>query len=419
MENRPIPALYCCYLLRFKQSATQVYIGSTPNPRRRLAQHLGHTKGGARRTARSGKAWTMTCIVTGFPSKIAALQFEWAWSNPHLTKRIADEDRLVVPVKRKTKSRRSDKVKEKIAKPSISIQTYLSHLHLLLRGPSFKYWPLQLRFFSEDVFQKWNQVSKVATESLRTGITASLDLKQESAPVNEGSSSNQGQLSTYAKGKRRREAIGKGGVDGVDVEYTRFGSHVTKSTNLLNVPGKVYCILCSLQINDQTRTALVCPSGECHAVSHLTCLASSFRRDEGDGSPLLPTCGKCPTCGEMTQWIDLVTELSLRARGDRDIARLLKKPKRSAQRTPGLNGVGGPLQADPKDEGDEPDEESDDSLPEDWHQVNDETDDGISVSSSASNFSDIEDRRIRVKKGPARLSMVIEDSEWDEADALD
>jgi hypothetical protein len=53
----------------------------------RRAEHNGEIAQGAWKTARN-RPWALSALVHGFPSKLAALQFEWAWQHPHLSRHL-------------------------------------------------------------------------------------------------------------------------------------------------------------------------------------------------------------------------------------------------------------------------------------------------------------------------------------------
>ncbi len=54
------------------------YAGVSPDPARRLRQHNGEIKGGAKYTTSKGPGWRHICVISGFQDKIQAMQFEWA-----------------------------------------------------------------------------------------------------------------------------------------------------------------------------------------------------------------------------------------------------------------------------------------------------------------------------------------------------
>ena len=59
------------------------YAGISVDPDRRLRQHNGEIKGGAKYTTRKGSGWKHMCIIEGFDTSINCMRFEWAVKHCH------------------------------------------------------------------------------------------------------------------------------------------------------------------------------------------------------------------------------------------------------------------------------------------------------------------------------------------------
>ena len=310
----------------------------------------------------------------------------------------------------------------------MSLETRISNLHLLLRVPSFSRWPLQVRFFYQDVYEKWQHWNKTVDSSIRDGIKVLLDMKQSEETIDTCKLPS----STQAKGERNRETQGKGGVEGLDVGYSELKDHIEKSISCLAEHEAFKCAICAKEMGPKSVTALYCNQEACRTVSHLTCLATRFVEDEGANAAVTPVSGKCPGCKEELLWIDLVKQLTLRLRGQREVVQMMRKPRKPSIRVPKPKIPQLEAHAVPKQDVSDSEEvlmeaemraldASDESLPDDWHYQVDDDDEIMTVMSSHVAHSDgIEVAKpTKVSSTSPKLPAVIEDSDWDDADFLD
>ena len=84
--------MYVCYFLN---SGRKTYIGITNNLARRIRQHNGEIKGGAKYTR--GRQWTIVYVIGYFSNKSEAMKFEYRFkrSGRGLNGRIRGMGRLL------------------------------------------------------------------------------------------------------------------------------------------------------------------------------------------------------------------------------------------------------------------------------------------------------------------------------------
>lgn len=406
VKIKPIPAFYCCYLLRSTVRHSSLYVGSSPHPSRRLDQHNGKAKGGAVRTSRpSLRPWEMTCVVAGFPSNIAALQFEWAWQNAHLTRHILPDERISFPVPLIRKNRITGKTRKKPGRPRVSMVERLSNLHLLLRTTYFSQWPLELRFFSKDVHRSWLSWCARVDTQVRPEINVILDLAKPQPEEEEFSSAQR-------PAKRRKiELIGTGGVEGVDPTYARFQDVLGKSQFLLDEDERHPCHVCKDDIDLKNDLFSICYSNGCRSMSHITCLSDRFLQEASDTELTLPYKGTCPDCKSELVWSELMRPVSLRTRGEKEVKKLLKKKRGSKAAT------AAEIMEDESDEEgdeDEPDNETlvvpdDIDVDHDIH-TGEDNDDTLSLSSFGSVLDETKST-VKANKTSTKIEIEIGDSE--------
>ncbi|CAG8519969.1 11504_t:CDS:2 [Acaulospora morrowiae] len=275
------------YLLRSANPkyVNYAYVGTTPNPQKRLRMHNGELAAGAKKTE-SKRPWEYVLFVYGFPSKIAAYQFEWAWQNPHKTRHIDS-----LPYQ----------------KNDYRVTTKLQVLNDLLNSKSYCRWPLHLH-----IMIPCDELAAIGRSlHLRANTPPLFDLfkLQKNLRITQGSFEKHyidtGNIYSFAN------INGMSKDDRCADQYHKFD--MVKRRNPT-------CRLCgeALEIKNH-KSYITCLTPACLMMSHIICLADKFISEEisehqctSRDEPLLPVSGNCPDCANTLCWGDLIDTMHLR-----------------------------------------------------------------------------------------------------------
>ena len=110
--------------------------------------------------------------------------------------------------------------------------------------------------------------------------------------------------------------------------------HVAKSKAVFDFEREGNCIVCRAALLPDEGIYAICPNTGCEGVGHVTCWSKHLLSPDSSDE-VVPVSGECPSCGGRVKWGDMMKELSLRLRGQKEMEKLLKKPrKRKAASTP-------------------------------------------------------------------------------------
>ncbi|KAG5362886.1 Structure-specific endonuclease subunit SLX1 [Yarrowia sp. B02] len=268
------PPFYGVYLLQSTKKPLSCYVGSTPNPFRRIRQHNGDLKaGGAWRTKNAKlRPWNMVLIVNGFPSKIAALKFEHALQHPSLTRLISTKD-----------------IKRKVPQRARAMGTHLGFIRLLVRCSYFRRMHLKVTFFRSKVRELWDKNEyDVGCLPPQFQIENDYPADEEEAPPS---------------------TVGSGDLD---INNKGIEEYLEKCAKVASEDKELTCYLSEKPLNTANGNVALCHN--CDGAFDLAELAERFLNEEvPDEVPfttpdqhIIPLGGYCPSCLTPMEWSKVI-----------------------------------------------------------------------------------------------------------------
>jgi structure-specific endonuclease subunit SLX1 len=288
----------------------------------------------------------------------------------------------------------------------MSLTDRLGNLQLLLNAASFRRWPLKVTFYSKDVYKMWQRATKHHIGKLRSDLIVEVYGPVSDTPVSADTVEPAIAPSVNA------------GIYALSVDYSSMKARLEETMAVFALNEPCLCEICNKSVPSSGSATLVCPGKDCLCVAHVQCMSSHFLAVQRSPGAVIPTQGNCPKCDTSLQWIDLVKELTLRMRGEKEVAALFK-PKRGKKAAGSADEV-----PESEDEVDEPEDNALEmvfgSQGNEWQQLSDRSEDdneqhdvplAFLLQSKHASF------RKPLREAPG-AEVVIDDSDWDNAEII-
>lgn len=205
-----------------------------------------------------------------------------------------------------------------------------------------------VHFFSEEVHQKWDKhCSAPGTEPLGRTLEVVTDFEPAAAEAFEAKNKAALLEADLSESESEDEVVGndeegqvkeapgpKWGIHALPLDHTPLAPYLEKGQNITTFEREGACVVCHQDLDHEKGLYAICSSGDCEGVGHLDCWGRHLLHQRGeedeDSTVILPMQGRCPKCNGAVRWSDMMRELTLRTRGQKEIDKVLRKSKRAA-----------------------------------------------------------------------------------------
>jgi structure-specific endonuclease subunit SLX1 len=252
----------------------------------------------------------------------------WALNNPHISVHIPTSSRLTVS----TQTKRNGQPR----RPSKSLASVVSNVHLLLRVPSFARWPLRVHFFNRDAFAAWEKWCATVSEGLRGNLRVVTDFGPP-APPQQQFGQRDGEQETVGTTTTEGEEVGQPapapwGIHALPLDYEPIKEYVAKGQDIFEFERQGRCVVCREEMPTGEGLHALCTNEGCDGVGHVSCWSRHFLKGDEEDS-IVPVQGQCPKCKGEVHWGDMMRELTLRVRAPKDVEKLLKLKRKRKRAT--------------------------------------------------------------------------------------
>ena len=221
----------------------------------------------------------------------------WALTNPHLSLHIPEDSRVTIS----TQTKKNGMPR----RPSHSLRSIMSNIHLLTDVPSFARWPLNVHFLDKDAFRAWENRIKAMQKPSRDGLRILTNFNEQRDDHTNSVTST------------------SGGIHSIPLDYAPIAAYVAKAHDVVNFEQEGNCVHCGHGLASGKELHAMCPNASCTAMGHLDCWSRHALSDDVAGHIIPENC-VCPSCRGDVRWGDMMKELTLRMRGGGEVKKLLR-----------------------------------------------------------------------------------------------